>query len=76
MQSVLTKNHGLILQIYNSHRQKKSFWCKNIKSTVKSYKCVNLNGLQIVTDKRSHLGAKISNQQLNHTNALTWMVYK
>ena len=64
MQSVLTENHGLILQIYNNHRQKKLSWCKNIKSTVKSYKCVNLNGLQIVTDKISRLGAQKINQQL------------
>ena len=69
MQSVLTENHGLILQIYNNHPQKKSSWCKNIKSTVKSYKCINLNGLQIVTDKRSRLGEKISNQQLNNLNS-------
>ena len=62
MQSVLTENHGLILQIYNNHQQKKSYWRKNIKSTVISYKCVNLNGLQIVTDKRSHLGAQKINK--------------
>ena len=58
MQSVLTENHGLILQIYNNHRQKKSSWCKNIKSTVKSYKCINLNGLQIVTNKEVVLAQK------------------
>ena len=28
-----------VLQIYNSHRQNKSSWRTNIKSTVKSYKC-------------------------------------